>query len=155
MASHSKPSTPHGHTPSVHEPVDAWHDHAHDPKPQFAHSDQANVRQVVGIGLVLALAVAGASAGVWGFYRWYVAKELNLEEVVSPTEPNSRLAPTLAVRWEKEAQLKLWENGGTQNLPAPEGEPAKEVSIRPIQDAKKDVVQMYAQKAGKKAASRE
>lgn len=161
MASHAPNSTPpaghapHGQTPAVHDQGDAWHDHARDPEPQFVHSDQANVRQVVGIGLVLALAVAGASAGVWGFYRWYVAKELNLAEIVTPTDPNSRLSPTLAVRWEKEAQLKLWQNGGTLKLPAPEGEPAKEVTIRPIDDAKKDVAQTYARQVGKTAAAKD
>lgn len=152
MASHSTHAS-HAHTPTAHDPVDAWHDHSHDAKPQDVHTDQANVRQVVTIGLILALAVAGASASVWGFYRWYVAKELKLEEMVSPNQPNSRLAPTLAVRWEKEAQLKLWQSGGTLKVPTGEDQPAREVTIRPIDEAKKDVLELYAQRPGSKKAA--
>ena len=47
--SHS--TTHHTHeTAPLHDPVDAWHDHSHDPKPQQAHAEVGNAGAIMGIG---------------------------------------------------------------------------------------------------------
>jgi hypothetical protein len=150
MASHAHASPDQhrrGETPAVHDPVDAWHDHTHDAKPQDPHTDQANVRQVVTIGILLAMSVAVASVSVWGFYRWYITTELNREEVVDPNQINSRLAPSIAVRWEKERQLKVRDEGGQLSLPTEEGKPNRSVTIRPLDEAMADVIKSYSSPA--------
>lgn len=74
---HEHHRDPHHETPPMHDPVDPWHDHSHDPRPQRAHGGTLNARAVILIGIGLFLAVMVSTGIVYQYYVWYTTRMLD------------------------------------------------------------------------------
>jgi hypothetical protein len=132
-------------TPVEHEATDAWHDHSHDTMPMHAHAENVAVGRVMAIGIALFVAVVISVVAVYGLYKWFVTHRLAAQEVTTPN------APALQWRSEKAAQLAAIDAGGNRVIAGGEGVPDRSVTVRPIGDAMKTVVEQYRQ-AGPRAA---
>jgi flagellar basal body-associated protein FliL len=100
----SHTTTPHTHeTAPLHDPIDAWHDHSHDPKPQQAHAEVGNAGAIMGIGIALFMVIVVAVIAVYAYYVWYVTESLKKAEVAS-----GQASPAIQARaYKQEAILNL------------------------------------------------
>ncbi len=125
----------------MHDPVDAWHDHTKDEKPQHAHAEVQNTPLIMGVGLALFMVIVVSVVAVYGFYTWYVARTLNQQEVTTVG------APALQFRDDKARALKTIAEGGTVELPAlEEGKPKRVITILPFAEAQAAVLKQYTPK---------
>ncbi|MGE3106933.1 MAG: hypothetical protein AB7O77_01120 [Phycisphaerales bacterium] len=67
----------HAISPDMHDPPDAWHDHAHDQMPQHAHAEVANARMIIGVGVGLFFAVVVTVVIIYWFYIGYTTRLLS------------------------------------------------------------------------------
>lgn len=142
-------SDPHKHhtheTAPMHDPVDAWHDHSHDAKPQAAHAEVQNTPLIMAVGLGLFMVIVVSVVAVYGFYTWYVARTLNAQEITTAG------APALEFRKTKNTALDINRDGGTVMLaPLEEGKPKRSITILPFADAQAAVLKEYTPKAAQK-----
>ena len=134
------PPTHHVHeTAPLHDPVDSWHDHSHDEKPQHAHGDVQDSNLVLGVGVALAAVIAVSCLVVYGFYTHYNTQRGIDSELVK--YPNS---PATLTREAKVADLFLLEKGGTTKMPTEKEGVTKDITITPIDQAMDTIVQKYA-----------
>ncbi len=150
---HSPTSGSHGHgqpahvhtTPPHHDPVDQWHDHSHDVKPQHAHSETVNSGVVLAVGTFLFVLIVVACVIVYAFYIGATTRTLQARERTTAD------APAKVFREFKGESLVRLESGGTLQIPAAEEGKTKPITLLPIKDAAKTVITEYSGKvtAGK------
>ena len=132
----------------MHDPVDEWHDHSHDERPQRAHSDVQNSNLVLSVGIALAAVIGISSLVVYGFYIHYNTQRMALRERTPREGLFSDLAesPTEATRRLKGNDIGLLETGGTFELPTEKENVNKTITISPIAKAMDDVAKSYTAK---------
>jgi hypothetical protein len=148
--SHAHPHHPKAETAPLHDPTDAWHDHAKDEKPQHEHGEIRNPATVMGVGVALFLAVVVAVVVVDNFYKWYAAQRL--AEATVASGPNS---PAIEARTFKADTLKAHAaaEGSWMVIPGTPEVPAKAIALIPIKAAAERVSAEYAARAGGKAST--
>lgn len=137
--------SPAHHTPPMHEPTDAWHDHAHDERPQTAHGEVSRPGLIIGIGVGLFLAVAAAVVVVQSFYKWYTGQQLSRTQVASgPNAPaiEARAFKASAIAGQQAAEPS-W-----MVIPAQGETPAKAIAVLPVETASTLVMREYAARMG-------
>lgn len=128
----------------MHDPVDAWHDHSHDAKPQSAHAEVQNTPLIMAVGVGLFMVIVVSVAAVYGFYTWYVARTLNAQEITTDG------APAFQFRDRKADALNINRTGGKVELPPlEEGQPKRPITILPFAEAQAAVLKEYAPKTAK------
>lgn len=142
----AQPHRPHHahETPPLHDPVDPWHDHSHDQKPQPAHAEVGNARAIMGIGLALFMVIVVAVISVYAYYSWYVTQQLSRIEVAS-----SRTSPMIQARDYRAQALARLANGGRITIPAAGEEPASTIEITPIDRSIERIARDYAASASR------
>ncbi|MBX3386863.1 MAG: hypothetical protein KF768_09855 [Phycisphaeraceae bacterium] len=84
----SQPPTRHVHeTPAMHDPADAWHDHAHDEKPQQSHGEIHNAGKIILTGVALFMVIVVAVVAIYGFYMHQITSSLTRRERASSVGP--------------------------------------------------------------------
>jgi len=135
---------PHVHeTAPLHDPIDQWHDHAKDEKPQHPHAEVSNAFRIMGIGIGLFLVIVFAVVVTYAFYIQQSTQRLNEMEVVRATA-GAALPPALEARKIKGDSLLLMQNYGWIEVPALGDTPARDLVRHPIDTAKQKVAQDYA-----------
>lgn len=134
---------PHVHeTPPMHDPIDEWHDHSKDEKPQQAHAEVGNAMRIMAIGIGLFLVIVFAVIVTYGFYVQQSTQKLNEMEIV---ELSDRNAPPIQARMHKSDSLMELEGGfGWIEVPAAGDTPARSLVRWPIEKAKERIAQDYA-----------
>lgn len=133
---------PHVHeTAPLHDPVDPWHDHSKDEKPQQAHAEVGNAFQIMAIGVALFLVIVVAAAVTYGFYIHQTTRSLaRMEEVPFGT----RGAPAIETRILKSDTLSRQGTYGWEVTPAVGDIPARSYVRLPIDEAKRLTARDYA-----------
>lgn len=125
-------------TAATSDPVDAWHDHSHDERPQAAHGEVQDTGRIMFIGVGLFIAVVVSVIAVYGFYTFYTTKELSAAELSTPN------SPALLYRTDMAKSQAMILAGGQLKLPAlEEGKPERVVNILPFEQATDRVVAEY------------
>jgi nitrate reductase NapE component len=133
---------PHVHeTPPLHDPVDEWHDHSKDEKPQEAHAEVGNAYQIMGIGIALFLVIVVAVVATYGFYVHQTTLRLAKAEEVSFGQ---RGAPAIEARIMKSDALIRQSGYGWEVVPAAGDIPARSLVRLPIGEAKRLTARDYA-----------
>jgi hypothetical protein len=91
----------------MHDPIDPWHDHSHDEKPQNAHAEVGNARAIMGIGIALFMVIVVAVISVYAYYTWYITERLNKAEIASGNS-----SPAIQAREYKSTALIRLNSGG-------------------------------------------
>jgi hypothetical protein len=101
----------HSHeTPPLHDPIDPWHDHSHDEKPQSAHAEVGNAAAIMGIGIALFMVIVVSVIAVYAYYSWYITERLNKAEVAT-----GQASPAIQARaYKTEALLHVSQGGKIQ-----------------------------------------
>lgn len=144
-ASHEHSHHPKAETAPLHDPTDAWHDHAKDEKPQIEHGEIRNPATVMGVGIGLFFAVVVAVVVVDNFYKWYTAQELARNSIA--TSPTS---PAIEARQFKADALSAHASADPTWIVIPKtGDvPAKAIAQIPLKVAAERVVAEYAARSG-------
>lgn len=142
---HAKPTHHVAETAPLHDPVDEWHDHSHDEKPQHAHGEVQNSNLIMGVGLALTGVIVISSLVVYGFYTHYNTQRMVEREHMPRAGAFKDLAdsPTEATRKAKLADLNLLNQGGPLPMPTEVENVNKTVTITPIARAIDEVAQSY------------
>jgi hypothetical protein len=131
----------HGHhvheTRPLHDPVDTWHDHSHDERPQHAHGEVQNSNIVLAVGLALTAVIVASVIVVYGFYVHYNTQRAD------DRERTTAGAPLLETRGEKVKDLSMVANGGSFQMATEDEKVKKTVTIAPVGQAMDKVVQTY------------
>lgn len=127
----------------MHDPVDAWHDHTKDQKPQAEHGEIRNPMMVMGVGLGLFLAVVASVVAVEAFYKWYAAQALKAGSVA--TGPNSPAMETRAERLEV-LKKQMGSEPSWVVVPGTKETPAKAIVQLPLKAAAERVLAEYSGK---------
>lgn len=135
---HAKHSAKHHETAPLHDPVDSWHDHAHDEKPMAVHAEDVDTRSVLFIGIALFIVVVISCVIVYGFYVFRTTQKLSIGEVSSRDT-----APAWDTRRARAASFSLRDKGGELKLPTEVEGQTKTIQIRPLSDAMRDVAAEY------------
>lgn len=133
---------PHVHeTAPLHDPVDEWHDHSKDEKPQQAHAEVGNAYQIMGIGVALFFVIVFAAVVTYGFYIHQTTRSLaQMEEVPF----GQRGAPAIEARLYKSNALIRQGGYGWEVVPATGDIPARSLVRLPIDEAKRLTARDYA-----------
>lgn len=138
LDSHTHPSHHVHETAPLHDPVDAWHDHNADERPQHAHAEIVDTNAVMGVGVALFFVIVFAVVAVWGFYTWYSTQRL------AELERTSTDSPAWLLRGDRISMLTWLEKGHTLNIPAVDKDtPARQINIIPVKQATDTVVEQY------------
>lgn len=142
---HAKPTHHVAETPPMHDPVDEWHDHSHDQKPQHAHGEVQNSNLIMGVGLALTGVIVISCIVVYGFYVHYNTRRMAEREHMPRIGAYKELAdsPTETARKAKSADLVLLEKGGSTQMPTEVENVNKTITITPIAKSIDEVVQTY------------
>ena len=142
---HAKPTHHVAEAPPMHDPVDEWHDHAHDEKPQHAHGEVQNSNLIMGVGLALTVVIVVSCLVVYGFYTHYNTQRMVEREHMPRAGAYSELAdsPTEATRKAKLADLNLLNQGGPLSMPTETENVNKTITITPLSKSMDDVVRAY------------
>jgi hypothetical protein len=142
---HAKPTHHVAETAPLHDPVDEWHDHSHDNKPQHAHGEVQNSNLILGVGLALTGVIVVSCLVVYGFYTHYNTQRSNQREHMLREGAFTELAnsPTEVTRASKLADLILLSRGGTTEMPTETENVKKTITISPIDKAMDEVAQGY------------
>ncbi len=134
---------PHVHeTAPLHDPVDEWHDHTKDEKPQHAHTEVANAWRIMGVGIGLFLVIVFAVVVTYGFYVQQSARLLNAAEIVELSDTNA--PPVQARMYRNNSRMELAGPYDWIVIPAAGDVPARALVRTPIERAKQTVAQDYA-----------
>ncbi len=133
---------PHVHeTAPLHDPVDAWHDHTKDEKPQQAHAEVGNAGRIMAVGIALFLVIVFAVVVTYGFYIQQTTSRLNAMERV---DYGNDLAPPIQARKARlESLTSLAGDYKWVEIPAVGETPAGAYVHVPLAEAKKRVAQSY------------
>ncbi|MFN7021175.1 MAG: hypothetical protein ACK4WH_07605 [Phycisphaerales bacterium] len=131
-------------TPPLHDPVDEWHDHSKDEKPQAAHAEVGNAAMITGVGLALFFVIVFASVAVYAYYSWFVSQRLSEQEVAYGSSPGSPAAT--ARQYQRDARQRL-KSGGEVRIKATDTLPALNYSLIKIEDSIKAVAEDYSKPA--------
>lgn len=135
---------PHVHeTAPLHDPIDQWHDHSKDEKPQHAHAEVGNAFRIMGVGVGLFLVIVFAVVVTYGFYVQQSTEKLNDMEIARVSE-GAALPPALEARKNKGDSLMQMNTEGWIEVPASGDTPARSIARIPIDEAKQKVAQDYA-----------
>ncbi|MBX3405497.1 MAG: hypothetical protein KF869_01935 [Phycisphaeraceae bacterium] len=133
---------PHVHeTAPLHDPVDEWHDHTKDEKPQQAHAEVGNAFQIMGIGVGLFMVIVFAVIATYGFYVHQTTRRLAEAEEV---KFGQRGAPAIEARVLKSDALIRQSAYGWEVVPATGDIPARSLVRLPIDEAKRLIARDYA-----------
>jgi hypothetical protein len=131
-------------TAPLHDPVDEWHDHSHDEKPQRPHADVQSSNLVLGVGIALAAVIAISVLAVYGFYVHYNTQRMDLREhTTSKNLPGLAPSPADETRVKKSKDLITLERGGEVRMPTEKENVSRKVTIVPMSQAMEEVVQTY------------
>lgn len=139
--SHAYPHHAHSHeTPPLHDPIDAWHDHSHDEKPQQAHAEVGNAGAIMGIAIALFMVIVASVLVVYGYYTWFITERLRKAEIAS-----GQTSPAIQAREYKQTALTNITQG-RQNAKSPaHGDlPELTYSFSPIDEKIEQIARMYA-----------
>lgn len=127
-------------TPPLHDPIDPWHDHTKDEKPQHAHAEVGNARAIIGIGVGLFMIIVLSVVAVYAYYTWYLARRLSEVEIAS-----GQTSPAIQARVYKQTALTRLDKGASVVIP-PAGEdvPGVNYTITPIEGAIDRTAREYA-----------
>ncbi len=135
---------PHVHeTAPLHDPIDEWHDHSKDEKPQHAHAEVGNAARIMAVGIGLFLVIVVAVVVTYGFYVQQSTQRLNEMEIVR-ARGGEALPPALEARKFKGDSLMDLQTYGWIQVPAVGDTPARSLVRHPIDAAKQKVAQDYA-----------
>lgn len=138
-------------TPPLHDPADAWHDHAQDEKPQHEHGEIRNPATVMGVGIGLFLAVAVATLVVDAFYKWYASQALAAASVT--TSANSTPMQARALKSDILKSHRSSEPSWIVIPPLEEGAKPTAVARIPLSVAAERVASEYAARMGGKVSA--
>lgn len=124
----------------MHDPIDAWHDHTKDERPQQAHAEVGNAAAIMGIGIALFLVIVVSVVVVYAYYTWFITERLRKAEIAS-----GQASPAIQARTYKETALTNISQG-RQNAKSPaQGDlPELTYSFAPIDQKIEQTSQMYA-----------
>ena len=142
---HAKPTHHVAEAAPLHDPVDEWHNHSHDDKPQHAHGEVQNSNLIMGVGLALTGVIVLSCVVVYGFYTHYNTQRMVEREHMQRSGVYSELAdsPTEATRKVKSEALNLLNQGGTVPMPTEVENVNKTITITPLAKSIDDVAQSY------------
>lgn len=141
------PSTHHvAETAPMHDPVDAWHDHSRDEKPQHAHAEVQNSNLIMFVGVALTGVIGLSSLVVYGFYTYYNTHRMAEREHMPRAGAYSDLAesPSEEARSNKARDMLVLERGGSIKMPTEQENITRTVTLSPIALAMDEVAQSYS-----------
>jgi hypothetical protein len=125
-------------TAPLHDPVDEWHDHSKDEKPQQAHAEVGNAKLITGIGLALFLVIVASVIAVYAYYVWFITARLSKAEIAS-----GQASPAIEARAYREQALIRIDRGGSVSAEQAGGAAAGAYTLAPINQAIEQTARTY------------